>query len=57
MSERRDFIYLLRPIRFRCDSEEAAAEFMRSDPAVQGGVMTAELHSFRVSLWAGPLEA
>lgn len=32
------------------NSEAEAAEIMRSDPAVRDGVMTAELHGFRVSL-------
>lgn len=32
------------------NSEAEAAELVRDDPAVRGGVMTAELHGFRVSL-------
>lgn len=36
---------------FRAGSEEAAQEFIANDPAVLGGVMTAELHPFRVSLF------
>jgi uncharacterized protein YciI len=35
---------------FRADTEQAAKEFMEGDPAVRHGLMTAELHSFRVSL-------
>jgi uncharacterized protein YciI len=35
---------------FRADTEEAARQFMEADPAVRHGLMTAELHSFRVSL-------
>jgi uncharacterized protein len=31
-------------------SETAARKFMESDPAVQAGVMTAELHPFSVAL-------
>jgi uncharacterized protein YciI len=31
-------------------SEEEATTLMRADPAVREGVMTAELHAFRVSL-------
>ncbi len=36
----------------RTGSYDAAEEFMRSDPAVRGALMTAELHPFRVSLLA-----
>jgi uncharacterized protein YciI len=35
---------------FRARSEEEAREFMNDDPAVKHGIMTAELHPFRVSL-------
>jgi uncharacterized protein YciI len=35
---------------FRAATEEAARAFMESDPAVRHGLMTAELHPFRVSL-------
>ena len=39
----------------RAPSEEAAREFMQADPAVQLGVMRAELFPFRVAIWgAGP---
>jgi len=31
-------------------TDDEALEFMRSDPAVRHGLMTAELHAFRVSL-------
>jgi uncharacterized protein YciI len=35
---------------FRAGSEEEANVFMNSDPAVKAGLMSAELHPFRVSL-------
>ncbi|HWN05565.1 MAG TPA: YciI family protein [Steroidobacteraceae bacterium] len=35
---------------FEADSETAAAEFMRSDPAVKAGLMTATLHPYAVAL-------
>jgi uncharacterized protein YciI len=35
---------------FRAVSEEQAEKFMRSDPAVKKGVMTAELHPFHIAL-------
>jgi len=35
---------------FRAGTEEEALEFMEDDPAVRGGLMTAELHPFRISL-------
>lgn len=35
---------------FQAATDEAAVEFMQSDPAVRHGLMTAELHPFRVSL-------
>lgn len=35
---------------FRAESDLEAEQFMREDPAVQAGVMTAELHPFRASL-------
>jgi len=42
---------------FTAASDEEAATFMDNDPAVQGGVMRAEVHPFRVSLrsdsWLG----
>jgi len=34
---------------FRARSERDAQEFMNCDPAVKKGVMTAELHSFRLA--------
>ena len=39
---------------FRANSEEEAKEFMKKDPAVSEGIMTAELHPFRVSLIQKP---
>jgi uncharacterized protein len=33
---------------FEAKDEETAAEFMKDDPAVAAGVMTAKLHPFRV---------
>ena len=38
---------------FRAENEEAACDFMENDPAIRDGLMTAELHPFRVSLFAG----
>ena len=35
---------------FEEESEEAAQRYMESDPAVQTGVMKAELHPFKASL-------
>ena len=35
---------------FRAESEKEAETFMNNDPAVKGGLMTAELHQFRISL-------
>ena len=35
---------------FRAGTEEEALEFMEDDPAARGGLMTAELHPFRISL-------
>jgi uncharacterized protein YciI len=35
---------------FRAASENEALKFMQNDPAVRHGLMTAELHPFRVSL-------
>jgi uncharacterized protein YciI len=35
---------------FRAASKKDAEDFMKSDPSVKKGVMTAELHSFRVSI-------
>jgi uncharacterized protein YciI len=37
---------------FRAPDEAAARDFMECDPAVQAGVMRAELFPFRVALWA-----
>jgi uncharacterized protein YciI len=37
---------------FRAPDARAAREFMECDPAVQAGVMRAELFPFRVALWA-----
>lgn len=34
------------------DSDSAATELMRADPAVSRGVMTAELFPFHVALWS-----
>jgi len=38
---------------FEADSEEDAAVYMNGDPAVEGGLMSAELHPFRISLMQG----
>jgi len=35
---------------FEASSEAVARKFMESDPAVQAGIMTAELHPFSVAL-------
>lgn len=35
---------------FQEESEKQANEFMKNDPAVKNGVMTAELHPFRIAL-------
>jgi uncharacterized protein YciI len=35
---------------FKAEDETAARSFMADDPAMRAGVMTAELHPFRVSL-------
>ena len=35
---------------FRAESEKEAEAFMNTDPAVKKGLMTAELHHFRISL-------
>ena len=35
---------------FEAESEAAAGEFMRSDPAVKAGLMTATLHPYAVAL-------
>lgn len=35
---------------FQADSEKQAEEFMKNDPAVNKGIMTAELHPFRIAL-------
>ena len=39
-------------IVFRADTEADARRFVDDDPAVANGVMTAELHPFRISLLA-----
>lgn len=38
---------------FRAESDQAAQAVMQNDPAVREKVMNAEMHSFRVSLFAG----
>lgn len=38
---------------FEADSEEEAKMIMDSDPAVLEGIMTAELHPYRVALMRG----
>jgi uncharacterized protein YciI len=35
---------------FRAESERQAMRFMKNDPAIKKGVMTAELHPFRIAL-------
>jgi len=35
---------------FHADSEKQAEDFMKNDPAIKGGVMTAELYPFRIAL-------
>lgn len=35
---------------FYSDSEEEAKQIMESDPAVKSGIMSSELHEFRISL-------
>jgi uncharacterized protein YciI len=35
---------------FCAESEKQAEKFMKNDPAVKKGVMTAELHPFRIAL-------
>ena len=35
---------------FEAEDETAASSFLADDPAVRAGVMTAELHPFRISL-------
>lgn len=35
---------------FRAESDEAAKRFMDEDPAIRNGLMTAEVHRFRISL-------
>jgi len=37
---------------FVAESEAAAAEVVRNDPAVQQGVMQAELFPYRIALWS-----
>ncbi len=41
-------------IIFYAESEEAAQELVANDPAVQNGVMSAELFPFRVALLTDP---
>lgn len=38
---------------YHAENEQAAHDFMENDPAIREGLMTAELHPFRVSLIAG----
>ena len=38
---------------FQAEDDKAARAFMANDPAIRAGIMTAELHPFRVSLIAG----
>lgn len=45
-----DFAFGL--VIFYAESREAAQDFMDNDPAIQHGLMTAELHPFKVSLLA-----
>jgi uncharacterized protein len=40
-------------IVLRVESEEAARTFIENDPSVRGGVQTATVYLFRLSLWAG----
>ena len=35
---------------FEASDEAAARKFMQADPAIMGGLMTAELHPFAVAL-------
>jgi len=35
---------------YNADSDADARAWMEADPAVSGGLMTAELHPFRISL-------
>jgi uncharacterized protein YciI len=35
---------------FRANSEKQANEFMKNDPAVKKGIMTAEMHPFLIAL-------
>jgi len=35
---------------FRAESEKQANEFVKNDPAVKKGIMTAEMHPFRIAL-------
>ena len=37
-------------VLFEAELDEAARVFMASNPAIQGGVMTGELHPLRISL-------
>jgi uncharacterized protein YciI len=37
-------------VLFRAATDDEASEFVQSDPAVRHGLMTADLHPFRVSL-------
>jgi len=38
---------------YRADSMEEAQRFMEADPAIQQGLMTADLHEYRISLLDG----
>ncbi|NLL89375.1 MAG: hypothetical protein GX228_10760 [Firmicutes bacterium] len=54
---KQQFIYILKLIPafgvviFEADSEEEARFLMETDPAVEEGIMTAELFPYRVALW------
>lgn len=54
MNEISTFIYVLKlvnPETFeKFSPEEEAKDFMKNDPAVKKGIMTAEMHLFRVAL-------
>ena len=41
---------------FQAASDEEAGAIMKADPAVQGGVMRAELYPYRIALMASPSE-
>ena len=38
---------------FQADSQEDAADYASGDPAVESGLMSVELHPFRISLMQG----